>query len=218
MEQHPFERPGLIGRWQQRHALELRVGRAPHQHRGILRGEADQLRADRLVGAARHFRGARRHVDAVRARRLCGAIDDEQRRQTVTQVRRTERDDERRNGGDCRERDPVAAHRCAFDDAAALHGATLLDRLLDELLDQTRRMIRRAAVGGRLDGADDGGFERRIAFLEVHRHLRVGHAAAERPDESVHEQRDEDGDRDDAKRDNRGRAEAERLEARRREQ
>ena len=71
---------------------------------------------------------------------------------------------------------------------------------------------------GRFDRADDRRFERRVAFLEIHRDLRVGDPAAQRPDEAIEEQRDEYRDDDDAEGDDCRGAEAERLEPGRRQQ
>ena len=119
-------------------------------------------------------------------------------------------EDERDDGRDGREASP--AWRCtdvALDGAAVVERAALRDRLLDELVDEARRMRRRSAVGRGLDRADDRGLERRIALLEIHRHLRVGHAPPQRPHQAVEEQADEHGDHDDAERDDRWRAEAE---------
>jgi hypothetical protein len=99
-----------------------------------------------------------------------------------------------------------------------IHLTALIDRLLDELLDEARRMGRRSIADGRFDGADDLRFERRIAFLQVHRHLRVADAAAERPDKPVQQQADKNGDGYDAERNDGRGAEAERFEAGRREQ
>ena len=82
---------------------------------------------------------------------------------------------------------PLIAKRGALRDAAVVERAALVDRLLDQLFNQARRVCRAAGFGvrRRFDGADQRGFERRIAFLEIHRHLRVGDAAAERPHEAV---------------------------------
>ena len=44
--------------------------RAPHPHLGVAGLEADQLRLDLLIGAARHGGGAGRHLDPVRRRRF----------------------------------------------------------------------------------------------------------------------------------------------------
>src|SRR3954462_4095613 len=106
----------------------------------------------------------------------------------------------------------MALHARALDGAAVVERAALIHRLLDQFLDEARRMCRRSAIRGRFDGADDGGFEAWIAFLEVHRDLRVGDAAPQRPHEPVEQQADEYGDGDDPERDDRRRAEPERLE------
>jgi hypothetical protein len=80
-------------------------------------------------------------------------------------------------------------------------------------------MRRIVCVGGGFDRADDRGFEGRVAFLEVHRDLRVADAASQGEHERPREEHKEDGERDDPERDDRGRGESERFESgRRREQ
>src|SRR5262245_43741640 len=60
--------------------------------------------------------------------------------------------------------------------------------------------------------ADDRGLERRIAFLEVHRDLRIADVLAHRPHEGPADKAGEDGDRKYAEGDNRAAREAEGLE------
>ena len=125
-------------------------------------------------------------VDLVRRRRF-SALEREQRRQAVADIRRSQEDREGGHGRDAREHHAVIAKRRALRDAAVVERPALVDRLLDQLFDQARRVRGAAGFGvrRRFDRADQRGFERRIAFLEIHRHLRVGDAAAERPDQAV---------------------------------
>ncbi len=98
--------------------------------------------------------------------------------------------------------------------------AALLDGLLDELLHQMRRVRvgRRAVQPGRFNGADDRGFECRVALFEVHRNLAVRNAAAQGDHEADVDQREEREERDDAERNDGDGAEAEGFEALGREQ
>ena len=71
-------------------ARTARVGALAREHRGLAGLEAVQLGRDRLIGALGHGGVARRHFDAIRRRRLDVARDDEQRRQRMAKVGRTE--------------------------------------------------------------------------------------------------------------------------------
>ena len=222
VKQHAFKRAvrrGVCaGRRDERHPFERRARRRTHHHAGILRGEPDQLRPNRLIAAARHLDTAWRHVDPVRTGGFRAARDDQERRQPVPQVAGTQGHDHRRDRGDGGEGERVPPDRCVVGGVAAFNRYAAIDGLLDEAVDQLGRVIGRSAVGCRFNGADDGRLERRIALLQIHRHLRIGDAAAQRPYQSIRQQPHEDGDGDDAKRDNGGGAEPEGLEARRREQ
>ena len=59
---------GGVAAGDERNALELRALRAARHERRFLRREADELRLDLLIGAARNLRVARLHFDRVRAR------------------------------------------------------------------------------------------------------------------------------------------------------
>ena len=217
VEQHAFERARLRAR-DERHAVERRARRRPHHHADVGCGEPNQPRLHGLVRAARNLGVAGLNLDAVRTGGFGAARDDEERRQAVAQVRRTVCDSQCGYRCDSRQRGGVTLDRRSLDRAAVIERAALIHRLLDQLFDQARRMRGRPAVCRGLDGADEGGFERRIALLEIHGHLRVGDVAPQRPHEAVEQQRDEHRHRQDAEGDDRGGAEAERLEARGREQ
>jgi hypothetical protein len=81
-------------------------------------------------------------------------------------------------------------------------------------------LARRAGLGrgGRFHRADDRGLELRIRFLEVHRHLRVGHAPPHRSHERDVEQAGKHEEGDDAEGDDRRDAELERFEPRGKQQ
>jgi hypothetical protein len=213
MEQHAFERVRLRA-GDERDALEGRSGRGAHHHAHVVRAEADEPGAYRLVGAARYLRVAWLHLDAVWRGRFGAPRNDQQRREAVADVRGAERNHQRRHGRDRRQHHALVPERRAFRHAAIVERAALGDRALDQLLDEPRR-VRPAAgfgEGSRLDGADEGRFERGIALLEIHRHLCIAHAAAQRPDQAVAQQADEHRDGDDAEGDDRSGAEPEGLE------
>ena len=110
VEQHPLERSAL-GTGDERDALVLRAGRGAHHHARVFRTEADELRVNRLIRALRHFGVSGCDFNLVRARRFRAAIDRQQRRQAVPQIRRTERDDGSGEHGDADERGGMPAKR-----------------------------------------------------------------------------------------------------------
>jgi len=61
-------------------------------------------------------------------------------------------------------------------------------------------------------------YERGVVFLQVHRHLRVADLTAQRADEELPHERREHGEGDEPERDDRARREAQRFEARGREE
>ena len=88
----------------------------------------------------------------------------------------------------------LPANRRPADLAAALNRPALLDRLLDHAVENDARHVRAAltaARGADVDGAQDGGLERRLVLLDVERDLEVGTRAAQRPDEPERDERGE---------------------------
>ena len=131
----------------------------------------------------------------------------EQRRQAVAQERGPEHDEERGDGRDAPPSvesmppQPLALDRHALVDARGT-ARSPVRRAFDEMRRRPGAIRRRRAPS--FDRAQDGGLERRVAFLEVQRHLRVGDAAAQRPDEGEVDQAGEDEQGDDAERDDGG--------------
>ena len=146
-----------------------------------------RLRFHLLIAAARDLGVARLDLDLVRAGRFRAARDDQQGRQAVPEVGRSERNQNRGNRHHRTERHPLAAQLRPLDRHAVLDGAAAVDGLLDQALDEARRrsgfdrVVERAR---RLDGAEDGGLQRRIAFLEIQGDLSVGHAALQRAEQA----------------------------------
>ena len=109
----------------------------------------------------------------------------------------------------------VALDRLAIDRMTLLHRPALGDRLIDEFFDQMRGVILRdGRIRGRLDGAQNGRFERRVVLLEVQRDLAVGDLPAHRAGQELPDQRHEHADGHEPEGDDGRRAEPERLEAR----
>ena len=150
----------------------------------------DERGADHLIGALGDGRVAGLDLDAVRRRGLDVARDDEDRRQRVTEIRRTEREERDRRRGD-RAGDPdVALHRLALDALALLDLVHALDRVFDQAADQLRRPV--AGPLGRFHRAEDRRIERRLVLFEIQRDLFVGDLARQRPREEPRAGGDED--------------------------
>ena len=167
----------------ERHALEAAGPVLPdHQHR-LVRLEAVQLRGDRLVGAARNRRVARRHLDAVGRRGFDAARDHQQRRERVAHVGGAEQEDRHGDREHAAERAGIAADGIALDATAVFERAHLLDGVLHQLPHERRRRGRLPGPLG-FHGADDRRLERRFVLLEIQGDLLVGHAAQQRPDDA----------------------------------
>ena len=137
-EHHPFE--GVrVRRRDERQALELSA-RVAHHQRDVLRREAHQLRADRLIAAARDAGVPGQDFDLVRARRFRALRQLQQCREAAPDVCGAERDEERGDHGESRQGHRVPAQPGPIDRHAVLDRAALRNGLLNEPFNQLLRL------------------------------------------------------------------------------
>ena len=177
-EHHAFEGIGVRA-GDKRQPLVLRGAGGEHHQRDVLRREANQLGAHRLIATARHVGVLGCDFDLVRARRFRALRNLQQRREAAPDVRGAERDEERGSQGEGPQGDGVPLQPRAIDRHAVFDGAALRDGLLNKPFNQLLglALFRRRR---RLDGAQNRRLKRGIVLFQVERDLCVGHFLSQR--------------------------------------
>ena len=171
----------------------------------VFGGKPKQLRLHGLIGALRHGRVSRRHVEAVGHRGFDVPEIKQQRRCRVAQERRADHHDEYRGDRDAGKAGRPLLQRRLIGAARGIHPDACVDRLLDDLADERFRLGGDTAVAARLHRAEQRRLQRRLMLFEVERHLLVAHLPAQRPDHEPQRGGNEAGGKTNARNDDGGR-------------